>query len=299
MSAIVEKIREEWKVCDAERDKGVKAPKSVKRFEDIPYGSDAKWNVLDVYRPKEKAGRLPVIVSVHGGGWVYGDKELYRFYGMALAERGFAVVNFSYRLAPEHKYPAQMEDINMVMEWAFQYAGQYGFDLEHVFLAGDSAGAHLAGIYGCICTDAAYASRYSFKVPDGFVPKALALNCGVYIPIPTGDHPALENEQVAELPGELMPEGGTYEEAEFIDLTRHITSAFPPVFFMTATEDFCRPQAADLERALKEHRVPYVFKLYGTEKEPLQHVFHLDMRNKAGQKCNDEECAFFRGYCEK
>lgn len=296
MSHVVEKFREDCIVNDAKRDAGLTTPEDVERFDNIQYGPDEKWNVLDVYRPKAEEKRLPVIVSVHGGGWVYGDKELYQFYCMSLAGRGFAVVNFTYRLAPEHKYPAQMEDINRVMEWIFQNEVQYGFDTGAVFLVGDSAGAHLAGIYSCICTNAAYASAYSFKVPKGFVPKALALNCGDYVPIPTGDVPVPEHEQVRELPKELMPKGGTLEEAELIDLTRHITSAFPPVFFMTATEDFCRPQAAYLEKALKEHQVPYVFKLYGTEREALQHVFHLNMRDEAGRRCNDEECAYFRKF---
>ncbi len=299
MSALAEKFRQDCKVSDMVRDAGLTTPEDVERFDDIQYGPDAKWNVLDVYRPKKEAGPLPVIVSVHGGGWVYGDKELYQFYCMSLAQRGFAVVNFTYRLAPEHKYPAQLEDVNRVMEWVLRQGEQYGFDREHIFLAGDSAGAHLAGIYSCICTNAGYAAGYPFRVPEGFVPRALALNCGVYMPLPTREVPPSENEQVDELPKELMPEGGTKEEAELIDLTGHITSAFPPVFFMTATEDFCRPQAAYLEEALKAEKVPYVFRLYGTKEEPLHHVFHVDMRSDAGQRCNDEECAFFRGFCEE
>lgn len=319
MNEAVEKFRRECVVSDAERDAGLKTPEDVERFDDIQYGPDEKWNVLDVYRPKERTkggerpegrgesggrpsgeeGRLPVIVSVHGGGWVYGDKELYQFYCMSLAQRGFAVVNFTYRLAPEHKYPAQMEDINRVMEWIFQNGESFGFDLESVFLVGDSAGAHLAGLYACICTNPVYASGYSFAVPAGFVPKALALNCGVYVPVPTGDVPALVHEQVDDLPKELMPGGCTIEEAEFINVTNHITSAFPPVFLMTATEDFCRPQAVYLETVLKELGVPYVFQIYGEEDHPLYHVFHVDMRNETGKRCNDEECAFFREFLQK
>ena len=60
-------------------------------FFDISYGSNAEWQKLDVYRPKDAARRLPVLVSVHGGGWVYGDKGRYRFYAMDLSARGFAV----------------------------------------------------------------------------------------------------------------------------------------------------------------------------------------------------------------
>ncbi|MFR5151238.1 MAG: carboxylesterase family protein [Ruminococcus sp.] len=59
---------------------------------------------LDVYRPKQAQGEdLPVIISVHGGAWMYGDKERYQYYCMSLAQRGFAVVNFTYRLAHESK----------------------------------------------------------------------------------------------------------------------------------------------------------------------------------------------------
>ena len=158
MNEAVEKFRKDCVVSDTERDAGLKMPEDVERFDDIQYGPDEKWNVLDVYLPKERTkggerqegrglpkeesrsgkgslsgkeeGGLPVIVSVHGGGWVYGDKELYQFYCMSLAQRGFAVVNFTYRLAPEHKYPAQIEDVNRVMEWIFQNGAQYGLDRE-------------------------------------------------------------------------------------------------------------------------------------------------------------------------
>lgn len=295
MMSMVEKFRDDCRKNDAERDAGVRAPEDVERVDDIQYGPDGKWNVLDVYRPKEKEGALPLIVSVHGGGWVYGDKELYRFYCMSLAQGGFAVVNFTYRLAPEHKFPAQMEDINRVMEWVFGNGQQYGFDMDHIFFVGDSAGAHLAGLYTCLCTNSVYASGYPFQVPGGFAPRALALNCGVYVPVPTGDVPALEHEQANDLPKVLMPGGCTAQEAEFIDVTNHITSAFPPVFLMTATEDFCRPQAVYMEKVLHEHGVPCIFRIYGTEEEPLQHVFHVDMRKETGRICNDEECEFFRG----
>ena len=92
---------------DRKRDAGLTTPDDVKRYDNIPYGRDKKWQILDVYRPKEKEGKLPVIISVHGGGWVYGTKEVYQFYCMSLAQRGFAAVNFNYRLAPGHRYPAQ------------------------------------------------------------------------------------------------------------------------------------------------------------------------------------------------
>ena len=144
MSATSEKMNREWKVNDAKRDAGLTTPENIVRYDDLLYGPDEKINRLDVYRPKAAEGKtIPVIVSIHGGGWVYGDKELYQFYCMSLAQRGFAVVNFTYRLAPGHKFPAQLEDTNMVMEWVFAHAGEYGLDTRNIFMVGDSAGAHL------------------------------------------------------------------------------------------------------------------------------------------------------------
>jgi len=105
---------------DRKRDKGLTTPEDVVRYDDIAYGEDKKWQILDVYRPKGAEVKLPVIMSVHGGAWVYGTKEVYQFYCMSLAQKGFALVNFNYRLAPEHRYPAQLEDINLVVKWMIE-----------------------------------------------------------------------------------------------------------------------------------------------------------------------------------
>ena len=104
MSQASDMVRTEFKKGDDIRDAGLTTPEDIIRYDDIVYGEDPKWQSLDVYRPKSAEGKkLPVIVSVHGGGWVYGDKERYQFYCMNLAQRGFAVVNYTYRLAPEYK----------------------------------------------------------------------------------------------------------------------------------------------------------------------------------------------------
>jgi len=132
------------------------------RCDDIAYGPDPKQQSLDVYRPKvAKGNKLPVIVNVHGGSWVYGNKEWYQFYCMDLAQRGFAVVNFKYRLAPKNQYPASLEDTNCVFTWVLAHAEKYGFDTKYVFAVavGDSMGAHNLGLYTAICTNPAAAKN--------------------------------------------------------------------------------------------------------------------------------------------
>ena len=293
MSELSERLRREWSANDAKRDAGLKTPDDIKRFDDIAYGPVPKWNTLDVYRPKQEDGMLPVIVIVHGGGWVYGDKELYQFYGMNLAQRGFAVVNYSYRLAPEHKFPAPVEDLNAVIGWMYRNADTYGLDMKHVFLAGDSAGGHLAALYADICTNPAYAAKYAFEVPEGFVPAALGLNCGAFSPLRVAPD-ADSDDRI--LMGDLMSEGGTEEEAALLDTTRHVTSAFPPAFVMSCVGDFCLPQVPDMVAALCRNQVPFICKVYGTRENPLYHVFHVTMQEPMGQLCNEEECAFFRSW---
>lgn len=294
MSAMSEMIRAEFQANDEARDAGLTVPDSIECFRDIVYGTDAKWQSLDVYRPKAagaKENKLPVIVSVHGGGWVYGDKECYQFYCMDLAKRGFAVVNFSYRLAPEYKFPAPMEDTNLVMEWVMTNADAYGLDTDQLFAVGDSAGAHLLGLYACVVTNAAYAKKYDFAVPEGLALKGIALNCGQY----EVRLDATADERMRELMREYLPGGGTPEEQRLTSVNRHITESFPPTFFMTAPKDFLLPQAQVLQLALVVAQVDFTYRFYCDPKSSLGHVFHLDIRSEWAAKCNDDECNFFKG----
>ena len=169
MSQTSDKLRAEFKKSDDIRDAGLTTPADIRRFDDIPYGPDPAWQRLDVYHPKAEAGRLPVIVSIHGGGWVYGDKERYQFYCMSLAQRGFAVVNFTYRLAPEWKFPAGVEDTDSVFRWVLAHADEYGMDPEHIFAVGDSAGAHMLSLYSALCTNADYAEKVGIVPPEDYV----------------------------------------------------------------------------------------------------------------------------------
>lgn len=292
MSTIIEKVRKEWKKNDDKRDAGLTTPIDIQRYNDISYGEDPVYNKLDVYRPKDQREKLPVIINIHGGGWVYGDKELYQFYGMSLAQRKFAVINFTYRLAPEHKFPAQLEDVNNVVKWMYQNAEQYLFDLEHVFLVGDSSGAHLTALYTEICVNPDYRKNYNIIVPNNFVPEGLALNCGVYTPIVRGNKEDADNIQA--LARELMPNQGDQEEIDLIDVTRHVTSKFPPVFLLTGNKDFCREGTARMDLLLKEHQLEHIFKIYGSKDCPLDHAFHLRIRDEIAQQCNEEESDFFK-----
>lgn len=292
MTTAAETVRKMFGEGDRKRDAGLKTPADIIRYDDIQYGDiEPKWQMLDVYRPKNAEGKLPVIVSVHGGAWVYGDKDVYQFYCMSLAQRGFAVVNFSYRLSPEYKYPASFEDTSSVCAWILENAEKYGFDTDKIFGVGDSAGAHMLSLFSCALTNPEYAAVCGYQIPDGFRFQAIALNCGAF-KMEMGP----EGELNAQLMKGLLPKGGTDEEFELISSYLHITPDYPPVYIMTCPGDFLKAQPAFIIPVLEENDVQFVYRRFGDKKNPLAHVFHCNIRSAEGNICNDEECAFFREF---
>lgn len=275
--------------ADRKRDAGLQTPADVERRDNLSYGSGGKWQLLDVYLPRERAGRLPVIINIHGGGWVYGSKEVYQYYGMSLAQRGFAVVNFNYRLAPASKFPAPIEDTNRVIHWVQQQAGEYPFDLQHIFLVGDSAGANTAAAYACLCTNPEYVRFFPFQPPAGFIPTAVGLNCGVYHPASAASLNKGFTALLKDYLGRLYPDG-----MDLMDVTRHINNAFPPTSLVTADYDFVKPQAPILAEKLAQLQIRHEYKIYGNGNEAVGHVFHCNMRLPEAAQCNDEQCAFFK-----
>jgi len=289
MSQVSDMIRKMFKEGDDKRDEGLTTPDNVERFDDIVYGSNPETQSLDVYRPKGVSGTLPVIISFHGGGWVYGDKERYQYYCMSLCQHGFAVVNFTYRLAPEHKFPAPLEDMNMVVEFVLKNAQKYGFDSDFVFAVGDSAGAHMLSIYACLTSNEDYARTYPFGTPADFRFKGIALNCGCY------DMTVNEDTLDSTLPlmKDFLPEEGTPAEYRKISPVNFVNKYFPPVFLMTAEDDFLRKQAPLMADVLLKNNVPFLYRYYKDPYEKLSHVFHCNMKLPQAHKCNKDECEFF------
>jgi acetyl esterase len=106
--------------------------------------------------PGYKAGgsALPVVVFFHGGGWVVCTLETHDPYCRALAaEAGVVVVSVDYRLAPEHKFPAGVEDCLAATEWVLEHVAELGGDGSRVFVAGDSAGGTMAAVVALLLRD--------------------------------------------------------------------------------------------------------------------------------------------------
>ena len=111
---------------------------------DIAYGPDPRHR-LDVYTPDAASGApLPVLVFFYGGGWNSGRRQDYAWVGQNLAAQGFVVVVPDYRLVPQIRYPAFVQDGAAAVRWTQDHAAEFGGDPQRILLAGHSAGAYIA-----------------------------------------------------------------------------------------------------------------------------------------------------------
>ena len=97
----------------------------------------------DLYRPRAVSGLTPAVVFVHGGGWANGDPSQAAGNGLHFARAGIATVSLSYRLAPAHIFPAQLDDVRRGLRYVRRNAATLGIDPQRLVLLGVSAGAHL------------------------------------------------------------------------------------------------------------------------------------------------------------
>ena len=281
--------------ADRKRDEGLHIPSTVEYVRDLRYGEDKKFQILDICWPKkinnqpvnEKKDKLPVIVNTHGGGFVYGSKEVYQFYCASLAERGFAVVNINYRLAPKYKFPTPIKDLNAALHWLVANQDEYPLDLNNVILIGDSAGAQITSQYGVIYSNDKYAKIMKIEKPEITV-RALGLSCGTY---------DLKKRAEKEAGKGLMKDYLTKDALRFgrkLEVLEHITKDYPPTYLFSAKGDFLMEECCIMSEFLKEKGVTCKHRIYGTEK--TYHVFNVDMKNEFSTEANNDQAEFFKKF---
>jgi len=120
----------------------------VEVLRNIPYVEGGRRGRLDIYRP---AGvdltEAPVLLQIHGGGWTIGTKEQQGLILMnRMAQQGWVCVAANYRLAPKHRWPAQIEDVKRAIAWVHEHIAEYGGDPGYLAITGGSAGGHLSAL---------------------------------------------------------------------------------------------------------------------------------------------------------
>ena len=273
---------------DRKRDAAIPLPAGVTEYRNISYGCHGTDNLLDVYVPEGTTENLPTIVSIHGGGYVYGTKEIYRRYGMDMAKRGFAFVNFNYRRAPKWKFPTPLADTNAVMEWITQNARQYHLDPDRIILLGDSAGAQLTSQYAAMQANSAYGNLFGLKLANVRI-RALGLNCGLYDLKEMGAAPRRGMHK--DYFGKLPKDDPRFQCLEAIDAN------YPPAYITTGAEDFLRELAQPMYEHLRFRGVKAEWRCYGQEgNKKVSHVFHVNILLPEAIQCNDDAAEFFQKY---
>jgi acetyl esterase/lipase len=158
---------------------GSAAPRyTVKVVRDVAYrelyeGEEASKgkNKLDLFLPQELKS-FPVVLFVHGGAWVHGDKSFFGFYSSfcrALARQGIGVVATNYRLSPTVRHPEHIRDVARAFAWTHKNIAKYGGQADRIFLCGHSAGGHLVSL---LATDDTFlkAERLTLQAIKGVIP---------------------------------------------------------------------------------------------------------------------------------
>ena len=183
---------------------------------DVPYGEGPRRK-LDIYKPSQPSA--PVVLFFYGGSWKTGDRSMYEFVGKAFASRGFLTIVPDYRVYPEVRYPAFIDDAAAAVAWTKAHIADYGGDPDRVFLVGHSAGAQLAAM---LTLDKAFLGRVGLN-PDRDIAGMIGLS-GPYDFLPLND-PDLDR---------IFAPAHDLAETQPINYAR---AGAPPMLLLTAESD--------------------------------------------------------------
>ncbi|MCZ2846048.1 MAG: alpha/beta hydrolase [Candidatus Bathyarchaeota archaeon] len=169
----------------------------IETFKNIPYrninGSDSKLNCLDIYKPLMGNKNHPVLVFVHGGYWIQGDKGNLDDKAKAFTKAGWFLVNINYRLSPEVMHPVHAQDVAKAITWIYENISYYGGNPQNIFLLGHSAGGHLTAL---IALDEHYLKDLGFS--NKIIRGIIGLDCAAYH-LPTKIESETENYYLFEM----------------------------------------------------------------------------------------------------
>lgn len=274
----------------------------VEVIRDLPYLKTGRLDhTLDVYRPTDRSGPLPVVLYVHGGGFRILSKDTHWVFGLVFARRGFVVFNVNYRLAPTHPFPAALEDVSDAWRWVLENAPLFGGDPSNIIVAGESAGANLVTsltLASCFDHDAPFARAVH---EQGVVPRAVLAACGLF---EVGNHErfaALGHslftlDRIAEVgqayrdcahcPDEWLP---FCDPLLFLEgCPTPAKRALPPFFLPVGTWDPLIDDTRRMKRALDDLGVH----AEAPEYKRMPHAFHAFLLSPTARRCWVDHFAF-------
>ncbi|MFT4093999.1 MAG: alpha/beta hydrolase [Niabella sp.] len=145
--------------------KPVECPPGFTSQLDVVYTKAAGWEgKMDIYLPPKGKTPVPLAISIHGGGWNHGTKEVVNRFNLFF-DRGYAVANIEYRLTGQATAPAAVEDTRSALIYLIQHAQQLNIDIHKIVLVGSSAGGHLALMGGLLGNDHRFDTHCAGVVP--------------------------------------------------------------------------------------------------------------------------------------
>ncbi|MGG5460194.1 alpha/beta hydrolase [Clostridium sp. B9] len=207
-------------------------------------------NKLDIYYPKNTNGKLPVIMWIHGGGYISNSKETVKNYMLTLANEGFVVVNIDYALSPKYRYPSQIIQSNDALNYVFENIEKYNGDKNKIFIGGDSAGAQIASQLGALISNRNFADRMNIEPSiKRELLKGIVLFCGLY---------DMDTVRATKFPGiqtYMQALTGTkefekYEKINELSTIKNITKDYPNTFITVGDADPFEIQSKELSSEL-------------------------------------------------
>lgn len=288
-----------WYFCSFgdEKKHEKQTPPEVEMVKDIPYIDDGNlYHLLDVYYPKGTTPdeKLPVIIDIHGGGWMYATKDLNEYYCRALADRGFVVFNMSYRLVPDVTVDEQLQDVAYALKWINENMSSYPCDTENIMLTGDSAGGMLS-VYSEVLLQSPELREVFGVVDAGIDIDALVLTSPV----------AYMKDGAISVYTKLLW-GTDYKDRKtynYMNLDEIIDYAqLPPTYLITSSGDsLAHDQTLKANELLQSKGVETVLRDYDKfEDKSLPHVFSiLEPFDEIGTSTIDDAVEFYRNVIEE
>ncbi|MBR7837947.1 alpha/beta hydrolase [Actinospica durhamensis] len=276
-------------------------PAGIAAHLDLRYDRTDRDGLLDVFHPQDSATPPPVILWVHGGGWIGGDRRDMREYLQILAGHGYATVGVEYTRAPRRRHPHQARQVATALAWLVAHAGEYGFDPTRVVLAGDSAGAQIAAQVACAVTDPAYAGALGLSAP---IPpehlRATALMCGAF-DLLSMVRPGKEGRYVDAVMGAYSGTKAYRTDPRFryASVVRWLTDAFPPTFLTAGNGDPLLPQSRRMAAALTGLGAEVDALFFDDTPDVLDpHEYHLDLHTDSARRALERLLAHVRRHTE-
>ncbi len=203
---------------------------------------------LRLYKPKSaEAAALSVLVYFHGGGWVIGDLDTHDTLCRELANKsGCAVVAVDYRMGPENRFPAAVDDCLAATRWVHDNASQHGLDASRMAVGGDSAGGNLAAVVSVLARDAG-TLPLQFQL---LIYPATDMRRGTASHVSNGEGYLLTDDTMEYFQGHYVADKAQYLDPRASPLLNGDLASLPPAFVMTAGYDPLRDEGLAYAHAL-------------------------------------------------